>query len=261
MKKLSLMLAFVLVFALVLVACGDETETSSAPETESSVAATESSEAKTEESSEAEVEESSEAVVEDSSEPEAESSEPAEESSKVEVTLGEVVSTGKSYTTTAPNRGDAFDDDGKKLTNGTKGLEDPGTLESAGWNSPDKSAPHVVEIVVDLGEAMETNAYTVYFAGGNWGIGLPNGETGTSIEIFVSDSADGEFTSVAKAAGTEMVLVSGDGESLESWSTFTLTAGASEPVNAQFVKFVLTAAPVGNAFIWIDEVEVYAPAE
>ncbi len=261
MKKLSLMLALLLVVSCALVACsGDETEASSTPATESSVADVESKEESKEESSDAVVEESSEADVE-SSEPEAESSEPADESSKVEVTLGELVSAGKSYTATAPNRNDIYDDDGKKLTNGNKGLADPGTPESAGWNSLDKTVANVVEIVVDLGEAMDTNAYVVYFAGGNWGIGLPNGETGTSIEIFVSDSADGEFVSVASASGADMVLVTGDGESTEAWSTFTLTAGAAEAVNAQYVKFVLTAAPVGNGFIWIDEVEVYAPAE
>ena len=78
MKKLSLMLAFVLVFACVLVACNDETETSSTPEAESSVAATDSSEADVEESSEAAIEESSEAATEESSEAVEESSEPEE---------------------------------------------------------------------------------------------------------------------------------------------------------------------------------------
>ena len=254
MKKLSLLLVFVLVISCVLVACSDETETSSTPATESSAAATEeSSEAAVEESSEAAVEESSEAAVEESSEP--------EESSKVEIgELGEVISTGKSYTTTAPNRGDSFDDDGVRLTNGNKNVADPGTPESAGWNSPDKTVGNTVEIVVDLGEAKESKAYAVYLSGGNWGIGVPNDFDATSLEIFASDSADGEFVSVATAPATDIVLVSGSGVADDSWSTFSLTAGAAETVNARYIKFVITVQPIGNSFVWMDEVEVFAPA-
>ncbi|MBR5286043.1 MAG: hypothetical protein IKU30_04015 [Clostridia bacterium] len=265
MKKLSLLLAFVLVISCVLVACGDETETSSTPATESSVAADASSEAATEESSEAATEESSEAATEsseateESSEAE-ESSEP-EESSKVEIgELGEVISTGKSYTTTAPNRNDSFDDDGVRLTNGVKNPDDPGTTESAGWNSPDKTIGNTVEVIVDLGEAKESNAYAVYLAGGNWGIGIPNDFDATSLEVFASDSADGEFVSVASAASSDMVLVTGSGVADDTWSTFSLTAGAAETVNARYIKFVITVLPIGNSFVWMNEVEVFAPA-
>lgn len=254
MKKLSLMLAFVLVFACVLVACGEETETSSTPATESSVAATESSVAVTESS---EAEESSEAA--ESSEEE--SSEPEEESSKVEIgELGDVISAGKSYTTTAPNRNDDFDDDGVRLTNGNKNVENPGTTESAGWNSPDKTVGNKVEIVVDLGEAMDSKAYAVYLSGGNWGIGIPNEFDATSLEVYSSDSADGEFTLVASAPAADIVLVSGTGVAGDTWSTFSLTAGAAETVNARYIKFVITVLPIGNSFVWMDEVEVFAPA-
>ena len=254
MKKLSLMLAFVLVFACVLVACGEETETSSTPATESSVAATESSVAVTESS---EAEESSEAA--ESSEEE--SAEPEEESSKVEIgELGDVISAGKSYTTTAPNRNDDFDEDGVRLTNGNKNVENPGSTESAGWNSPDKTVGNKVEIVVDLGEAMDSKAYAVYLSGGNWGIGIPNEFDATSLEVYSSDSAGGEFTLVASAPAADMVLVSGTGVADNTWSTFSLTAGAAETVNARYIKFVITVLPIGNSFVWMDEVEVFAPA-
>lgn len=261
MKKISLFLAFVLVFACVLVACNDETEASSTPEAESSAAATEeSSEAAKEESSEAATE-SSEAEVEESSEAEVEESSEPEESSKVEIgELGEVISTGKSYTTTAPNRADSFDDDGIRLTNGNKNVADPGTTESAGWNSPDKTQGNKVEIVVDLGEAMDSKAYAVYLSGGNWGIGIPNEFDATSLEVYSSDAADGEFTLVASAPAADMVLVSGTGEVGETWSTFSLTAGAAETVNARYIKFVINVLPIGNCFVWMDEVEVFAPA-
>ncbi len=186
-----------------------------------------------------------------------------EEDNGPAITETAILSTGKSYTATAPNRGDSFDDNGVKLTNGVKGLEDAGTAESAGWNNTDKTTANVVEVVVNLGESVLSNSYTVYLAGGNWGIGVPSynaekDEHGTSIEIFASDSADGEFAPVASAADTEMVLKTGTGLVDSSWSTFTLTATAATPVQAQYIKFVITAAPVGNAFIWMDEVEVAA---
>ena len=167
-----------------------------------------------------------------------------------------ILSTGKSYTATAPNRGDNFDDNGTKLTNGVKGLEDAGTKETAGWNNPDKSTANVVEVVVDLGASVLSNSYVVYIAGGTWGIGLPT--EGTSVEVFASDSADSGFTSVAAAGKADMVLKSGDGEALNAWSTYTLTANAAAPVQARYIKFVITAEPIGNAFIWMDEVEVVA---
>lgn len=174
------------------------------------------------------------------------------------ITETAILSTGKSYTTTAPNRGEgnAFNDDGVKLTNGVKGLEDAGTVETAGWNNLDKTTANVVEIVVDLGESVLSNSYVIYIAGGNWGIGLPTEDT--SVEVFASDSADGEFTSVASAAKEDLVLKTGDGTSTNKWSTYTLTANAAAPVQARYIKFVVTAEPVGNGFIWMDEVEVLA---
>lgn len=181
-----------------------------------------------------------------------------EEDNGPAITETAILSTGKSYTTTAPNRGEgnAFNDDGVKLTNGVKGLEDAGSAETAGWNNLDKTTANVVEIVVDLGESVLSNSYVIYIAGGNWGIGLPTEDT--SVEVFASDSADGEFTSVASAAKEDLVLKTGDGTSKDKWSTYTLTANAAAPVQARYIKFVVTAEPVGNGFIWMDEVEVLA---
>jgi len=163
---------------------------------------------------------------------------------------------GKTYTTTAPNRSDNFDDDGKKLTDGIAGQEDPGTKFSNIWNNTDKSTPNVVEVVVDLGEVSGSDTYVVYFAGGNWGIGLPS--EGTSMEVFVSDKADSGFVSVASASKSDMVLKSGDGASLDKWSVYTLTAKAPAAVSGRYVKFVITAEAIGNAFVMFDEVEVYS---
>ncbi|MBQ3598045.1 MAG: hypothetical protein II987_02135 [Clostridia bacterium] len=179
-----------------------------------------------------------------------------EEDNGPAITETAILSTGKSYTTTAPNRNDNFDDNGVKLTNGVKGLEDAGTVETAGWNNLDKTTANVVEIVVDLGESVLSNSYVIYVAGGNWGIGQPT--EGTSVEVFASDSADSGFTSVAAAGKEDLVLKSGDGVATDKWSTYTLTANAASPVQARYIKFVITADPVGNGFIWMDEVEVVA---
>ena len=104
MKKLSLVLALVLVLTCgILAACGDETETSSTPATESSVAATESSEAATESTEESSVAatESSEAATE-SSEAATESSEPEEVSEPEEDTTPNV-EPGDAITTEGTN--------------------------------------------------------------------------------------------------------------------------------------------------------------
>ena len=57
-----------------------------------------------------------------------------------------------------------------------------------------------------------------------------------------------------------MVLVTGSGVADDTWSTFSLTAGAAETVNARYIKFVITVLPIGNSFVWMNEVEVFAPA-
>ena len=151
MKKLSIMLALLLVLSLALVACGGEEEASSTPEAESSVAATESSEAATEESSEATTE-SSEAATEESSEAVVEdSSEPADESKEEVVAGDENLAAGKSYTYSDQFRqggADAGwgwdenapyaypDEDGKTMTDGIKAANDTPYTDAiwAGWS-------------------------------------------------------------------------------------------------------------------------------
>ncbi|MBO5914132.1 MAG: phosphodiester glycosidase family protein [Clostridia bacterium] len=164
-----------------------------------------------------------------------------------------VVSTGASYTTTEPNRGagNAHNDDGIRLSDGSKGNADAGLATYAGWNSPDKSKPNVVEVTFDLGEAKATNSYTVYMAGGNWGINLPKGCI--SIEVFASDDNE-TFKSVAKAVEEDIVHTGGT-EATDSWSTYTITATGKKAVAAKYIKVVITHKAQGNGFIWIDEVE------
>ncbi|MBR5286766.1 MAG: hypothetical protein IKU30_07720, partial [Clostridia bacterium] len=176
------------------------------------------------------------------------------------ITEDKNLSVGKTYTTTAPNRKDGYDDDGKKLTDGVIADDVTGgnTDTISAWNSPDKTVPHVESVIIDLGEAVLSNSYTVYLGGGNWGISAPTSAgSPTSIEVFAADSADGEYKSVAVGPVEDMTLVAGTGES-GTWSTYSLTAKAATPVEARFIKVVITVQPVGNAFIWASEVEVNA---
>ena len=162
-----------------------------------------------------------------------------------------VLSTGKTYTTTAPNRGDTYDDDGIRLTDNSKGNADAGNAKYAGWDSKDKSKPNVVEVTIDFGEATVTNNYKIYMAGGNWGINLPKGCV--SIEAFASDDNQ-TFVSVA-TAGVDDIVHTGGTEVSGSWSTYTLTAIGKKEVTSRYIKIVITHKAQGNGFIWIDEVE------
>ncbi len=162
-----------------------------------------------------------------------------------------VLSTGKNYTTTAPNRHDTYDDDGIRLTDGSKGNADAGNAKYAGWNSKDKTKPNVVEVTIDFGEATTTNNYKIYMAGGNWGINLP--VDCISIEAFASDDNE-TFESVATASAEEIVHTGGNQDN-SSWSTYTLTATGKKEVTSRYIKIVITHKAKGNGFIWIDEVE------
>ncbi|MBR5780256.1 MAG: hypothetical protein IKY21_06520, partial [Clostridia bacterium] len=178
------------------------------------------------------------------------------------ITEDKNLSVGKTYTTTAPNRNDTYDDDGKKLTDGVKAdAETAGNTDIiSAWNNLGKAEqiPNVVEVIIDLEEAVLSNSYTIFVAGGTWGISAPTSAgSPTSFEVFAADSADGEYTSVVTAPVEDVTLVDGTGES-GTWSTYSLTAKAATPVEARFIKFVITVQPVGNAFVWASEVEVNA---
>ena len=263
MKKLSLILAFVLVFALVLVACGDETETSSTPATESSVAATESSAAATEESSEAAVEESSEAAVEESSEAAVEESSEAEESTEAPVAGTENLAAGKTYTfseqfrqggaevnwgwsDTAPY---AYpDEDGKTMTDGVIANSDSVYSDAvwAGWTGvhPTYSETGYAWITVDLGEATDIARAVVQLGSS----GLDNGIGATNMVIEIAVSTDGETFEVVGGTVPE-----DDASTCCIETVIDLDAAA----NAQYVQFRLNR----TGWMFISEVEVYGVAE
>jgi hypothetical protein len=250
MKKLSLMLAFVLVFACVLVACNDETETSSTPDAESSVAATESSEAAKEESSEAATE-SSEAATE--------SSEADEESSEADVSAPEAgtenLALNKPYTHSVlfrqgsagydPNAPISYPDEGEKsLTDGIYPADDAlySAVEWVGFNSNDPDYEGYHWITVDLGEKKDLAKYVFNYGTTALTAGLAAPFT---IEIYVSD--DGSTWGDAIAGD-----VPEDDTSCANGKT-VLEAAAS----GRYVQFRFTS----GGWAHISEVEVYGVAE
>ncbi len=155
-----------------------------------------------------------------------------------------IISSGKSYTTSATERTDAWADDGKRLTDGIKGDPNGGNAYS-GWKNS-------AEIVIDLGSSVASNTYTAYFAGCTWGISTPV----DLVDVEVSYSNDkASYTSLG--ISDQPRLTNGSGvagtEDNVDWSTFKLTF-STETVNARYIKFNFTHK--GGGHIWLDEVEV-----
>ena len=152
-----------------------------------------------------------------------------------------VLSLNKSYTTTAPTRGDIYDDDGKRLTDGSKGHIDVGSAKYACWTGS-------TEITVDLGASKNSSNYSVYFAAGDWGIAIPTPDQ-FKVEIFASDSASSGFTAVASSNNIVQTNKNGN------WVLMTVSAKAESAVNKRYIKFKITNT-AANGYIWMDEVEV-----
>ena len=261
MKKLSLMLAFVLVLSLVLVACGDETETSSTPATESSVAADASSEAATEESSEAAVEESSEAAVEESSEAATEDSSEAstEESTEPPVAGTDNLAAGKSYTSTPLFRAGGAevgwgwdenapvaypDEEDKSMTDGVIAAADTAYTDAiwAGWNhnTPAYAETGYSAITVDLGEVTDLAKAVMYLGSSGLGSGIGAG----NMVVEVAVSTDGETFETVGATVPE-----DDAASCVIETVIEFEAVAS----AQYVQFRM----IRGGWMFVSEVEVY----
>ena len=153
-----------------------------------------------------------------------------------------IVSIGKSYTSTN-TRSDSYADDQKRLTDGTKGGRDGG-INYSGWQGN-------AEIIVDLGREIETNTFSVYLAGGAWGISTPI----DTVKLSLCWSQDG-VNYYPLAESDKAVLKGGSGivvDGEDSWSTYKITISTG-PVWAQYIKFSLNHVDGGH--IWMDEVEI-----
>lgn len=155
--------------------------------------------------------------------------------------LATVISVGASYTATTPNRNDTFDDDGSRLTDGSKCIAGASTSAYSGWSSAVDPV-----ITVDLGSAKKSDVYTVYAGSmSSWGIPKPNG---IKVEVSTNGST---WTTVGSS--TEVIYRQSDaasGTSKTNYYAFTVKADALQ--DARFVKFTVD----GGNHTWIDEVEV-----
>ena len=224
MKKLSLVLALVLVLTCaVLAACGGDEDTSSAATSStaatSSKPAEESKEAVSTESSEEAPAESSDAATESSEEAPAESSDAATEVPTAPA--GENVASGAAYTTSklyrqggaevnwaySEDAPEAYPDtDGIELTDGV--LPEDTDYTNAAWvglhdGTPDATEAGYSWITIDLGEAKAINYIKLYAGSANTGadqgvgIGAPAG-----VEFFGSNDG-AEWTSLGVANITD----------------------------------------------------------
>ena len=151
-----------------------------------------------------------------------------------------VVSAGASYTTTAPNRGDIWDDDGIRLTDGEKDTPDGGTSRYSGWNSTT-----FVNIDIDLGENKAVNSFSAYCASdGGYGIKKP-----AKLTVYISDDGASwtELTSQTNLKTTFNLV-----GTKKSWDTTVITAVSDEIVETRYVRFSIV--PNGS-FVWVSEVE------
>ena len=242
MKKLSLMLALVLVLACALVACGGNEAESSVDEsvTESEAA---SEAVSTEESTEESTAESTEESVEESK-------------PEVNVTPADVnLAAGKSYTTSdlfrqGSNGFDANapisypDEDNKTLTDGA--IAPDGAkftdVEWVGFNGHDPNYIGYHWITLDLGEKTDLAKYVFKYGTSALTAGITAPFT---IEIFVSD--DGE--NWGDAIGSDVPPES----ETDVNGVYELVAAAS----GRYVQFRFTSL----SWAFISEIEAYGVAE
>ncbi len=247
MKKIAFILALVMVFAVALVAC-DETPAESSNPAESTPAESTPAESTPAESTPDEESVPAESTP-DESEPEDEVSQaPAAE-------VGELVSVGKSYTTSDLFRQDETytwnenspisypDEDGVTLTDG---VVDPGDNSFsnpvwAGFNAngtPDYAENGYSWIQLDLGAVTDISKISVYSGSAALGSGISS--AGFCVEFFVSD--DGEnWTSL----GTVEAV---DTETENYVETAIGTTASGQYVRVQFTR---------SGWMFISEVEVY----
>ena len=153
-----------------------------------------------------------------------------------------IISANKAYTTSAvANPSGEQSNDGKKLTDGSKGNSDGGTSSFVGFKGQ-------TEIVVDLGSSQASNIYKIYMTAGDWGVAVPYGD---QLSMSVSVSNDNvTFNEVASANNAIRTGIKNG-----NWETLTLTSVRNNAISARYVKFTINSTATNN-YVWLDEVEV-----
>lgn len=150
-----------------------------------------------------------------------------------------LVSKGKSYKGAINSRGDAWDDDKIKLTDGI--------IPSPNGNDPGYfgAISEGMSIIIDLGEIMEgISEFSVSNTFGEWGI--TNIE---SVTYYVSEDGK-KWTQAGETAHCYQQVPEA---SLDSWLLYSFRVSLKEPVSGRYVK----AAIENSGYIWISEIAVY----
>ncbi|MBR6563525.1 MAG: discoidin domain-containing protein [Clostridia bacterium] len=258
MKKLSLILALMLVLSCaILAACGGDEESSAADSSAASSEAVSSEAASSEASSEADESDASS----DAASSDAESGDVSDDSSAPAVDAGtDNLALGATYTASEQfkqggadvqwgwddNAPYAYpDEEGKTLTDGAKPADSADYLaaEWAGWTGvhPNYANDGYIWITLDLGETKDIAKFDIWYGTqvlGN-GIGAPQ-----SIEALVSD--DGETWSSV-----------GSGTPANSDSVLNECVSIEGAASGRYVQIRVVSAN----WVFLSEIEIYAPAE
>ena len=241
MKKLSFILALVLVLSCVLVACNSETEATSTPAEESAAESTAESTPATESTEESKADESTEESVP--------AEESKEESKDENIVVGGNVAAGRPYTISGNGQpGGSY---AANLTDGVAG-EDTSAYDStwfAFYSHPtmDPSLLNAPEglgyVIIDLGETKDLSKVRIHC-----GNQAPSGVNSPEyFNVKVSDSTDVDsFTYVAD------VPVKDSAEA----SNATLAYWAEVDINASG-RYVMIGVKAIGTWTWINEIEVY----
>ncbi len=150
-----------------------------------------------------------------------------------------LVSQGCAYTGAVNSRGDVWDDDGVKLTDGVIPSADGNTGKYFGADFTNEAS-----ITVDLGEITENlSEFDVYDTFGNWGISALE-----SVTYYVSDD-EKSWTKVGTAQSYDREPF----ERQNGWTLFDFKYAPAEPVSGRYVRFDIAVAGA----VWIGEICVY----
>lgn len=150
-----------------------------------------------------------------------------------------LVSEGKKYTGTISTRGDKWDDDGQKLTDG-KILDANGNSTLYFGTGADS-----FDVIIDLGEKIDNiYEFDVYNAFGTWGISKME-----AVTFYVSD--DGRnWTQAGDTVESYKLDVK---ETIGEWQLYEFRTVTREAVSGRYVK----AALENSGWLWISEICVY----
>ena len=150
-----------------------------------------------------------------------------------------LVSKGKSYKGAVSSRGDDWDDDKVKLTDGV--IPDANGNDTAYFGTVSDG----MSIVIDLGEVTEgLSEFSVSNTFGEWGV--TNIE---SVTYYVSD--DGEkWSQTGQTAHCYQQIPEAE---YGSWLMYSFRVSLKEPVSGRYVKAVIE----NSGYMWISEIAVY----